>query len=560
MLVRLLDAEEDAILDRLRQISERRRMIETEDVEDWWSDRSALYTFDPGVIQVLLYDRYAKSPYERRRRHKAVAEALESLIEGDDPPPRVALLEIARHHEAAGNAAEAAKRLVEVAESCFAEGADREAAAHADRAVAALREPLAKLKGEERTDAQRLLVRALLLVLLGGEPTWNVHGAEAADAGVGVQALAQEAEEIADAAGDPKLRANACYARAVVQIAFGGLDEGLASYREALELARAAEDRLAEFAILMNYGHQLNSVSLQEGWEQLQAAHALLTGGALDAQLGEEQRALQAASLETLLGVGAFDLGRWGEAVDLLERSSAALREARRRDESAWALAFLAQAQTAIGDWEAAEGSLRDGIDLLADLTGSVGVRGYIRALLGRLYLEWDPQRPAEAREALAAAREEAAASGYRPTMPLVDAMWAELRLAEGTPESLAEADEVLRALETYGWARSEIESCSLLAQVALASGCAEDAVEPSAKAVTELEKRGGAVPALRSEEVLWTHARVLAATGSAEEAATYADRAADLVRAKAESLPDPEQRQRFETGVRLSREILAGL
>ncbi|HXV33621.1 MAG TPA: AAA family ATPase [Gaiellaceae bacterium] len=557
VLVRLLDAEEDAILDRLRQISERRRMIETEDVEDWWSDRSALYTFDPGVLQELLYDRYAKSPYERRRRHKAVAEALESLIEGDDPPPRVALLEIARHYEAAGSHVQAATRFVEVAESCFAEGADREAAAHAERAVAALREPLATLKGEEQADARRLLVRALLLVLLGGEPTWNVHGADAAAAGV--QELAREAEEIAEATGDPKLRANACYARALVQIAFGGLEEGLASYREALELARAAEDPLAEFAILMNYGHQLNSVSLQEGWEQLQQAHALLTGGALDGQLGEEQRALQAASLETLLGVGAFDLGRYGEALDLLVRSAAALREARRRDESSWALAFLAQVQTAVGDWEAAEASLRGGIDLLADLTGSVGVRAYLRALLGRLYLEQDPPRPAEAREALAAAREEAAASGYVPTMPLVDAMWAELLLAEGTPESLAEADQVLRAMETHGWARSEIESCTMLAQVALASGLAADAVEPSTKAVTELEGRGGAVPALRSEEVLWTHARALAATGSAE-AETYAAKAAEIVKAKAESLPDPEARKRFETGVRLSREILAGL
>jgi tetratricopeptide (TPR) repeat protein len=559
VLVRLFDEDEDAILDRLRQISERRRMIESEDVEDWWSDRSALYTFDPGVLQVLLYDRYAKSPYERRRRHKAVAEALESLIEGDDPPPRVALLEIARHYEAAGSPVEAAKRLVEVAESCYAEGADREAAAHADRAVEALREPLGKLKGEEQADARRLLVRALLLVLLGGEPTWNVREADADGEAAGVQALAREAEETAAATGDPKLQANACYARAVVQIAFGGLEEGLGSYREALELARAAKDPLAEFAILMNYGHHLNSVNLQEGWEQLEKAHALLTAGALDDQLGEEQRTLQAARLETLLGIGAFDLGRYGEALELLVGSTAALREARRRDEGAWALSFLAQVQTATGDWEGAEESLRGGIDLLADLTGSVGVRAYVRALLGRVYLEWDPPRPADAREALAAAHEEAAASDYRPTKPLVEAIWAELLLAEGTPESLARADEALRALETFGWARSDIAVCSLLARVAIASGRPADAVGPSTKAVAELEAHGGAVPALRSEEVLWTHAKVLAATGS-DEAAAYAAKAAEVVAAKAASLADPEQRERFETRVRLSREIVAGL
>jgi hypothetical protein len=41
---------------------------------------------------------------------------------------------------------------------------------------------------------------------------------------------------------------------------------------------------------------------------------------------------------------------------------------------------------------------------------------------------------------------------------------------------------------------------------------------------------------------------------------AGYASRAAQVVEAKAASLADPEQRQQFETGVRLSREVLAGL
>ena len=557
VLVTLLDAEEDAILDRLQQISERRRMIEAEDIEDWWSDRSALYTFDPGVLQELLYGRYAKSPYERRRRHKAVAEALEALIAGDDPPPRHALIEIARHYEAAGKPGEAATRLVEVAESCFAEGADLEAAAHAGRAVAILREQVAKAAGEEKADAQRLLARALLLMLLGGEPTWNADGAEGT--GEGVRALALEAEEAAQATGDQRLQANARYATAQVQTSYGGLEEGLAAFREALELARAAKDPLAEFAILMNYGHQLDSVSLEKGKAQLEEAHALLTGGALDAQLGEEQRAAQTASLETLLGVAAFDLGGYGEALELLGRSAAALRDAGHRVECAWALTFLAQVQTATGDWEAAEASLRGGMDLLDDVRGSVGVRSYQQALLGHLFLEWEPPRPVEARETLAAAREESAAAGHRPTMPLVDAMYAELLLAENTPASLAEADVVLRGSETFGWARSEIAACSLLARVTLAAGRPAEAVEPSTKAVKNLTEHDGAVPTVRSEEILWTHARVLQATGSGE-AATFAAHAAQVVAAKAESLTDPEQQKTFETRVRLSREILGGL
>jgi hypothetical protein len=138
-----------------------------------------------------------------------------------------------------------------------------------------------------------------------------------------------------------------------------------------------------------------------------------------------------------------------------------------------------------------------------------------------------------------------------------VEGFWAELLLAEGTPEALAEARDVLGAASSYGWARSEIAICSLLARVALAEGRAADAVEPSTRAVTELSERGGAVPTVRSEEILWTHARVLEATGSAD-AADYRAQAAAVVRAKAGSLTDDAQRESFMTRVRVSRDVLA--
>src|SRR5439155_21392222 len=113
VLVRLLNAEARAIHQRLARIAERRGLIEPEDVEDWWSDRSALYAFDPGLLRELIYARRYTNSYERRLEHGAVAEALEALIEDDDPPPRQALLEIAHHYEAAGKPIEAARRLVE---------------------------------------------------------------------------------------------------------------------------------------------------------------------------------------------------------------------------------------------------------------------------------------------------------------------------------------------------------------------------------------------------------------------------------------------------------------
>ena len=77
-----------------------------------------------------------------------------------------------------------------------------------------------------------------------------------------------------------------------------------------------------------------------------------------------------------------------------------------------------------------------------------LGLRAYLRALLGHLYLEWEPPRPAEAREALASARQETKDSGFRAVIPLVEAYWGELLLAEGSPAALREADETLAAIE----------------------------------------------------------------------------------------------------------------
>ena len=61
----------------------------------------------------------------------------------------------------------------------------------------------------------------------------------------------------------------------------------------------------------------------------------------------------------------------------------------------------------------------------------------------------------------------------------------------------------------------------------------------------------------MRSEEILFTHARVLAAAGTGD-AARYAAEAAWIVRAKAASLDDPAQRAAFLERVRLSRTVLA--
>jgi predicted ATPase len=560
VLVELLAQEEDAVLDRLSRLAEQRRLIASEAAMDWWSDRSALYTFDPGVLQELLYDRYARSPYEAQRRHRAVADALERLIEGDDPPPRHALLEIARHRELGRQPLLAARPLVDVAAAAYAEGADREAAALAERAAGLLDDAsLEKLAGEERRHAHALLARAILLILLGGEPAWRRE--RSSGGATRLLALAGRAEAAAAESRDLRLQANARYATARIRTAHESLEAGLAAHREARALAQQAGDAVAELAILLDLGHHLDSQDLAAGRAVLEEAHRLLSSGAVADQLDERQCALEAARLESAIGVAEFDLGRYGDALRLLVQSSHALREARQRYEAAWALAFLAQVYTAIGLFEAAEAALGEGIGLFASDPAQLGTRGYLRALLGRLYVEWEPQRLEDARPELAAARAETLASGYRPVLPLVQTHWAELLVAEGTPEALDEADEVLavtaREAAEFGWARSEIAAGSIRARVALARGRTAEAVALSTAAAEELERRGGAVPAVRSEEILYTHHLVLAAADAAGTLEPLSS-AARTVETKAASLDDPAQRQSFLTRVRLSREILA--
>ena len=554
VLVTVLKAEEDEILNRLARIQERRRMIEAEDTEDWWSDRSNLYSFDPSVLQEILYSRSVKTAYERKRRHEAVAKALEELIAGEDPPPRHALLEIARHYESAGDGLAAGGILLDVARSTYAEGADAETAANAERAADLLRAALPKVPEAEKAKANGLLAQAVVLQLLGGEPSWRGE-----DSGDDLVALADEGVRAADAAGDVALRANARYAQALVFTGYRGLNEGIACYQDARKVAEeGGADPVTRLSILMNLGHQLDSVSLDEGWAVLQEAHALLTGPEFKGILEEKTLGYETARLEMTIGVAAFDRGDYGQALELLGRSADVLRTTHRRGDLGWGLNFLGQLSIAMGLYEAAEGTLEEAIALFPE-EDTVALRGYLRALLGHLYLEWDPPKLDQARAELEGARAEVDDAAYRAVAPLVTSHWAELALAEKTPEGLRAAEEALADTETYGWARSDITVASLRGRIALAEGRTDDAVKLSTAAVEELAKRGGAVPATRSEEILHAHAAILGAAGS-PEAATFAKQAADVVRSKAESLKDPDQRRSFLERVRLSREILAAV
>lgn len=178
VLAHLLELNEDDMMNRLYEIRERRRIIAFEATEDWWTERSDLCAFRPEAVRELLYQRYADSPYDRRRRHAAVAEALEWLVEQDERPPRQALLEIAHHYEAARRPIPCARRLLQAAQSSYDEGATQETISLSEKAVRLL----AEVDAGERDPA--LHARSIVLFIVASEARWRAGG-EAAGTQIG---------------------------------------------------------------------------------------------------------------------------------------------------------------------------------------------------------------------------------------------------------------------------------------------------------------------------------------------------------------------------------------
>jgi tetratricopeptide (TPR) repeat protein len=552
VVARVMEEDENQVGRRLRDVGNRHHIITPEKPDAWWRKRSNQYAFDPSEYQTLFYARNDDLDRDRIVGHRRTAEALEEFVAADRSPPRHVLLEIARHYEAAEEPVAAARLLVEIANSTLREGADRETVANAERAVGFLRMFFSDgtVEDDDLVSAQDLLSRAIVLVLLGGDAGWRASNE---DYSLGhLVALADEAETLTSSDG---LRANACFAKARVLTAFGELRDAVTTYQRALVLAELAGDPVTRFAVLINLGHHLASENLEQGWERLQEAHHLITRGALAQTLRPAAIQLETARLESRLGAAAFDLGRYGDALEYLTRCTATLRARGQRNETAKATTFLGQLYTAIGMYEKGEAALLEAIASFADEGESLSTRGYLRALLGRLYVKWQPPRIGDGRAELAAGREETVASGRHSTLPLVDTYWAEWLLAEGSPDSLREADATLAEVATFGWARGEIASSSVRARIALAEDRVTDALALSTHAVDLLEAHGGSVPTVQSEEVFLVHAQALTA-GGAEGARGYAQKAEAIVKAKADSLQD-DARTSFLEHVQLSLDVL---
>ena len=217
---------------------------------------------------------------------------------------------------------------------------------------------------------------------------------------------------------------------------------------------------------------------------------------------------------------------------------------------------FLAQLYTAEGRFEEAERVILETLDILKAEDGAVAHRGYNLSLLGKLYLEWE--RLDQASVTLVRAFETTRDVVNEALLPLIRNYYCELLSRPQNPHrDYTLAEELLRAtisdVSRSGFLRSDVAAHMLLAQLLSCANRSDEALDHSRTAATTLEEHG-TLPALRSEEVLFTHASILQENGRGPEAQDFYDRAAAVVATKAASISDESRRYQYLNRVPLNR------
>jgi tetratricopeptide (TPR) repeat protein len=146
--------------------------------------------------------------------------------------------------------------------------------------------------------------------------------------------------------------------------------------------------------------------------------------------------------------------------------------------------------------------------------------------------------------------------------VPLVGNYYAELLMHPDYKErNPGIAQELLtttvKEAQAAGFHRSAIAALSLLGRLALDQSLIEDALKYSTQAVQYLERLGGTLPALRTEEIWFNHYLVLQAAKRQGQALDYLQRANAVLQEKASSLQDEAHRRAFLERVPVSRAIL---
>jgi len=564
-------APHDEVMERLRLVAAQHRLILPAQPPDWARlDASDCYRFEHSALWGVVYDQ--QTPQQKRSRHARIAEALTS---GQlDGLPLERRLEIARHLRGGGTECLLASAEVHygLARDAAMEGLSfAEAERHCEEVIRAVRD----LPGHEES-RDRWLVQAVELLLSLTEVRWR--GQHRPAGGPDIDALAAEAEAAARRCGTAELVIRTKLLRGKTLLATQGLVPSLDKLRTAVELAERNGDPVPLFVARVEYGRQVSKRRLADGLAQLREAERMY---AADPRLGGTgDPVLQHARNlgEMQLGITLFDSGHLSEAVTRLDRCVRRLRDEPLKAELPIALNYLAQVHTGLGAYDGAEETLHEALAFEAGRGGDSGWHAYNKALFARL-LVTRPTGRDRALELIADAWAETERTWLANLVPIVRNLYAETLLlaARGSGESgrsgesggsgrseefLEEADRLAvdTCVETRrsGMIRSEIAAHSLRSRILHRQGDTAGAREQARRAVRILDEVGD-MPALRTEEVLYHSAVVLAAAGEREEAHALLERARREVARKAELVADDALRDRFRTREPLNRAILQG-
>ena len=516
-----------------------------------WTHRSGSdsYSFSHSLIHEAFYNE--QSPQLRRDRHALVADALQRLIQANPDVPRETVVDLARHRHLAGQVLEAARQAYEIARSFALEGAHAECIQLCRRAL----EDIRQADPNKKTD--KLHAEIIELFLASSEFWWR--GKPELQSGLPLLELAVEAAEAAERTGDLALCARILLMRGKVCHKTRTIGEAVEILSTAQTLARRAGDAVSEFMTTAEYGHVSTKVDLQRGLRILTEAESMFYE---TPELRETSNPVVLQSLtrvELQLGINSFDAGDFGEAQRRIETCLARMRRLNLKDELPDGLNYAAQLHIAMGALDRAEDALKEAVNVQDPNRTPLAWHGYNLALLGKLKLE--QQRVQEALALVQEGWAETEQTWLADLVPLVRNFYAEILLeaARGDPAQLQLAERMLiAALEesrSSELTRSEVAALSLLARLHLMRGDFQEALLASQEAVGILD-RVGAMPALRTEEVLYRHAVILDAAGDSKRASAVIRRAWQEIERKSASIPNREDRYRFREKVTLNRQV----
>ena len=550
VLAGLLKKDELDVLRRLRKVVEQHRLIslymgETED-----KARSEVYVFEHALLQQALYNKL--SPRERVLYHRSIAEQLERMSQEQKQPSRKLILEIAHHYDLGEVPQSAANFYQLAAQSLVAHGANVEATEIAKRALRNVRQV---------KDADRLHAEIIELLLMASWVRWSTQPEWQSE--LPLIELAKEAEAAATRTGDRVLLARVVFQHGQALGSIDSLTNCLTVLNRALALIRETADRVGEFIILSGMGFLMRGQDFATGMAMQYEAYMLfknqIAPSFVELPLGLKREFHIAQSH---LGIGEFDQGNYSAALDMLEDSIAGLRELRLSDHLISALNYIAQVYIGMGVYEQGEAALQEAIKLGTANEEPHSSNGYNLALLGKLYLEWERVEAAVA--PMLQGLQESQTTLLTWQIPLVRNYYVELLMRpdyKGRDLTEAERQLTINLEETKasGFHRSAVAALSMRSLIALVQNQIDTAVDYSTQAVTYLQKLG-TLPALRTEEVLFNHYRVMKAAGREQEGRPYLEQAYAVLQKKVESIKEDNYRKSFLERVPLSRAIVAAI